>query len=151
MAGRAAGSILRFSAAAAVGIAVGVAGYAFAYANGASYMTNDPSACANCHVMQEHYDAWRKSSHHAVAVCNDCHAPQDSVVRKYWVKATNGWHHSVAFTTGDFPEVLRAGERNRAVTEKACRHCHQEITAAVEGHATGESCVRCHGSVGHMR
>ena len=30
---------------------------------GASYLTDDPAACANCHVMQEHFDAWPRSSH----------------------------------------------------------------------------------------
>jgi cytochrome c nitrite reductase small subunit len=57
------------------GRAIGVGIYTFGYAKGASYLTNDPGACANCHVMREQYDAWLKASHHAVAVCNDCHAP----------------------------------------------------------------------------
>jgi cytochrome c nitrite reductase small subunit len=34
-----------------VGLAVGVGGYTFVYAKGYSYLTNDPAACANCHVM----------------------------------------------------------------------------------------------------
>jgi len=32
----------------AVGAACGVGGYAFIYARGASYLTDDPAACANC-------------------------------------------------------------------------------------------------------
>lgn len=35
----------------AAGLAVGVGGYTFVYARGASYLTNDPAACANCHVI----------------------------------------------------------------------------------------------------
>jgi formate-dependent nitrite reductase cytochrome c552 subunit len=35
--------------------------------------TNDPAACANCHVVKDQYDGWLKSSHRAVAVCSDCH------------------------------------------------------------------------------
>ena len=31
----------------AVGLAAGLGGYTFVYARGASYMTNDPRACAN--------------------------------------------------------------------------------------------------------
>ncbi|HEX6063808.1 MAG TPA: NapC/NirT family cytochrome c, partial [Longimicrobiales bacterium] len=58
-----------------LGMAIGIGAFTFVYARGSSYMTNDPAACANCHIMSEHYAAWTKSSHRAVAVCNDCHAP----------------------------------------------------------------------------
>ena len=57
------------------GLVIGLGGYTFLYAKGYSYLTNDPQACTNCHVMQAQYDAWVKSSHHSVAVCNDCHTP----------------------------------------------------------------------------
>jgi len=136
-----------------VGLAAGICGYTFVYAKGASYLTNDPKACANCHVMQEQYDGWIKSSHRSVAVCNDCHAPHD-VVGKYRTKVTNGWHHSLAFTTGRFPDVIQIKSRNLAITEHSCRDCHQEIVQAIEGpHGGGRdetfSCLRCHRSVGH--
>src|SRR6186713_1211704 len=97
-----------------IGLTIGIGGYTFVYAKGASYMTNDPAACANCHVMQAHYDAWRKSSHHAVAVCNDCHTPAN-FVGKYMTKASNGWHHSVAFTSGDFHEPIEARTVNKEI------------------------------------
>lgn len=149
-------TILRFGAAVAVGVAAGVGAYTFLYAKGGSYMTNDPAACANCHVMQGQFDAWQKSSHHSVAVCNDCHVPMDSFVGKWWVKATNGWHHSSAFTTGDYPEPIRAKERSREVVEAQCRRCHADLAETVDGHGTGRdavqrSCVSCHDSVGHLR
>jgi hypothetical protein len=57
------------------GLTIGIGGYTFVYAKGYSYLTNDPAACANCHIMQDHYRAWTRASHHAVAVCNDCHTP----------------------------------------------------------------------------
>ena len=53
-----------------IGVAVGIGVYTFAYAKGWSYLTDDPAACANCHVMREQYDGWLKSSHRAVATCN---------------------------------------------------------------------------------
>lgn len=53
-------------------MAVGLGAYTFIYAKGYSYLTNDPAACANCHVMQAQYDGWMKSSHHSVATGNDC-------------------------------------------------------------------------------
>jgi cytochrome c nitrite reductase small subunit len=145
-----ASTVLRVAIAAVVGVAVGVGGYTFVYAKGGSYMTNDPEACANCHVMRAYYDAWRKSSHHAVAVCNDCHTPAN-FVGKYMTKASNGWHHSVAFTSGKFHEPIQARQVNHDVAEANCRRCHQELTAAVDGHGEHMSCIRCHGSVGHMR
>ena len=58
-----------------LGAALGLGSYTFVYARGWSYMTDDPRACANCHVMNEQYDGWIKSSHRSVAVCNDCHVP----------------------------------------------------------------------------
>jgi cytochrome c nitrite reductase small subunit len=113
-----------------VGITAGLGAFTFGYARGASYLTNDPAACANCHVMQEHFDAWAKSSHRSVAACNDCHTPH-GLVGKYTVKAKNGFWHSFYFTTGRFPDPLRITEGNRKVTEQRCRDCHAEITAAI--------------------
>ena len=136
------------------GLSAGLGGYTFFYAKGASYMTNDPAACANCHVMQDHFDAWLKSSHRAVAVCNDCHTPSGSIP-KYATKASNGFWHSFAFTTGRFPEPLQITERNREIAEASCRKCHTEIVGAIDPNHGGAdekmSCVRCHNSVGHLR
>jgi cytochrome c nitrite reductase small subunit len=135
-----------------VGAAVGIGSYTFLYARGYSYLTNNPAACANCHVMQSHMDAWYKSSHHAVATCNDCHAPHDAPVAKMWVKARNGYNHSRAFTTGDFPEPIRITPFNRNVTEEACRYCHHDIVRAIDHGSRDEdrlACIRCHSDVGH--
>jgi cytochrome c nitrite reductase small subunit len=109
--------------------------------------------------MEEHFAGWVKSSHRAVAVCNDCHTPA-GVFGKYTAKASNGFWHSFAFTTGRFPDPLRIKPHNREITEAACRRCHQEIVLAIEAPAAGTgvgahwpedelSCVECHASVGH--
>ena len=130
---------------------VGVGSYTFLYAKGLSYMTDDPAACANCHVMQDHLDAWAKSSHHAVAVCNDCHTPHD-VVGKYLTKSRNGYHHSLAFTTGRFHEPIQITDWNRKITEKACRRCHGDIVEMMDRYAAKAgktSCLHCHSTVGH--
>lgn len=116
--------------AALIGITAGLGAFTFVYAKGYSYLGTDPRACANCHVMEEHYAAWLKASHRSVATCNDCHAPHD-LVGKYATKATNGFWHSFYFTTGNFPDPIRITEGNRKVTENACRGCHAEITAAI--------------------
>lgn len=143
------------------GVVVGVGAFTFIYAKGYSYLTDDPSACANCHIMDDHFDAWLKSSHQPVAVCNDCHTPS-GFIPKYLTKADNGFWHSVAFTTGNFPDPLRIKPRNLEVTEEACMKCHRNIVASIVSgrHITGTgrrsaadheqmSCVRCHGNVGH--
>ena len=61
------------------GVLLGVGIFTFGYAKGGSYLTDDPAACANCHVMQDHFDSWQKSSHKNVAVCNDCHLPHNFI------------------------------------------------------------------------
>lgn len=134
----------------AIGLAAGVGAYTFAYARGPSYLTDEPTACANCHAMREHHEGWRKGPHHAVAVCNDCHTPHGPA--KYVAKALNGYHHSAAFTAGDFAEPIQITARNRAITEAQCRRCHADVIDAVAGphHGGAESCLRCHGSVGHL-
>lgn len=136
-----------------LGVAAGVGFFTFGYAKGASYLTNDPAACANCHVMQSQYDDWRHSSHRSVAVCNDCHTPP-GLIPKYYVKAKNGFWHSYYFTLGGFHEPIRITESNRRVTEQACRKCHSAIVEAIDPHPhSGEldatSCIRCHSEVGH--
>jgi cytochrome c nitrite reductase small subunit len=150
--GRATAGVAAVVLAVTIGLAVGIGAYTLVHAKGASYLTNDPRACVNCHIMREQFDGWIASSHRAVAVCNDCHAPHD-LVGKYTTKAVNGFWHSVAFTTGRFHEPIEIGSRNRRVTEGACRTCHQEIVQAIDAHAgKGEriDCVRCHRSVGHL-
>ena len=139
-----------------VGIVLGLGGYTFVYAKGYSYLTNDPGACANCHIMDDHYDAWLKSSHHAVAVCNDCHTPHHNLAAKYRVKAKNGFWHSFYFTTGTFPYPLRITEPNHEVVEDACRDCHEAVSVVVDHGASGNGdgsqgvdCTACHQYVGH--
>jgi cytochrome c nitrite reductase small subunit len=145
--------LLPIIAAAALGTAAALGGYTFLYARGYAYLTNDPEACANCHVMANHYAAWTRSSHRAVAVCNDCHTPP-GLLPKYMTKAENGFRHSFAFTTGRFAEPIQITARDRDVAERACRKCHEEIVLAIEGPhpdtADRTSCVRCHATVGHL-
>lgn len=134
------------------GVLVGVGLYTFGYARGASYMTDNPAACANCHVMRDQFEGWLKSSHGKVAVCNDCHTPP-GFLAKYTTKAVNGVFHSLAFTTGNFPEQIYITKRNFNVTESACLKCHEEIVAGIRGsrHKGADvSCISCHRTVGHM-
>src|SRR5688572_13532130 len=109
-----------------IGICLGLAGYTFWYGQGGAYLSNDPAACANCHIMREHYDGWQKSSHHSVATCNDCHTPHD-FTGKYASKAENGFWHSKGFTLQDFHEPIRIKPRNSRVLQQNCSECHKEL------------------------
>ena len=136
----------------ALGMLGGVGAFTFGYGKGFSYLVNDPQACANCHVMEAHYDGWQNSSHRRVATCNDCHLPHD-FVGKWAVKADNGFFHSLAFTLDDFHEPLQIKPRNRRVTQNACLHCHADLVDQMRPARSdgGEMlwCVHCHPDVGH--
>lgn len=138
-----------------VGVAVGVGVFTFLYARGASYLTDDPAACANCHVMESVYVAWSQGPHRAVAVCNDCHTPH-SFLGKWTTKALNGFHHSAAFTLGGFPDTIQITPRDRAIAEQSCLGCHAAMTEtirastpAAEHGGDGVDCLRCHADAGH--
>jgi cytochrome c nitrite reductase small subunit len=133
-----------------IGLTAGLGLYTFVYARGYAYLTNNPQACANCHVMQEYYDAWIKSPHRAVATCNDCHTPHN-FFGKYATKVENGFAHSFAFTSGLFPDNIFIRPRDERVTEGTCRSCHAQITTAIAGphNSNTIACIRCHFDVGH--
>ncbi len=138
-----------FVLAAVSGLAIGMGACAFYYAKGTSYLGNDPATCANCHVMAGHLAGWQAGPHHRVATCNDCHTPAGPI-SKYVVKATNGYHHSMAFTLGGYPDVLQARPQSTAVVEANCRRCHADLVDPIT-HGDGASCIRCHASAGHLR
>lgn len=142
---------LSIAAALSLGVLGGVGAFTFGYGEGSAYLTNDPTACANCHVMQDHYDSWVKSSHRNVASCNDCHLPHN-FAGKWITKADNGFFHSLAFTTNVFHEPIRIKPRNARVVQNACLHCHADfVHAMLPQEKAGDmlSCVQCHSDVGH--
>lgn len=146
-------SVMPLAAAALLGVLAGVGAFTMIYGDGTAYLSNDPAACTNCHVMQTQFDSWQKSSHRHVAVCNDCHLPPD-VFGKWLTKADNGLLHSVAFTTGEFHEPIRIKPRNASRTRSACVHCHRDLVQAMAPFgAAGETiaCVHCHVDVGHAQ
>lgn len=136
--------------AASIGILFGLSIYTFSFAEGGSYLSDDPSACVNCHVMQEQFDSWNNSSHKAVATCNDCHTPHN-FVNKWLVKGLNGWNHSKSFTLGDYPTPIRMRSFNKEVVLKNCIACHEGLISqtSLPELTADQSCVTCHGNVGH--
>jgi cytochrome c nitrite reductase small subunit len=138
--------------AAGSGLLIGLGLATFDYAEGTSYLSKDPRACANCHIMQSRYDSWQKASHHTAATCVDCHLPHD-FVGKYEAKLRNGWNHSKAFTLQDFPEPIVITPKNADILQANCVHCHgelvHELLAAAAVRGPGDRCVHCHSAVGH--
>jgi cytochrome c nitrite reductase small subunit len=135
------------------GVGLGLGVFTFWYAHGASYFSNDPRSCVNCHIMRDEYASWQHASHHANAACNDCHVPHD-LVGKYLAKAGNGFWHSKGFTLQDFHEPIQITPRNARTLEDNCIACHQELVQEIavrhpwpEGERN--NCVRCHAAVGH--
>ncbi len=142
-------------ASAMVGMMLGAGAFTFRYAEGLSYFSNNPGACANCHIMRDYLDSWQRSSHHGRAVCNDCHTPH-AIIPKLLTKAENGWRHSVKFTLQTYPEPLRITSGNSRRLQENCVGCHGEFVSEIRrGHGPSgpggaeESCVRCHPGVGH--
>jgi len=140
------------------------AGYTAHYANATSYLSDDPKSCINCHIMNDQYDSWSSSSHHARATCNDCHVPHDSVLSKYLVKAENGYRHSKGFTFQDFHEPIQITRAGREVVIDNCVRCHEAVTHEIRmaasssapgngpgagGVSGGMNCIRCHANVAH--
>ncbi|HXV74861.1 MAG TPA: cytochrome c nitrite reductase small subunit [Candidatus Polarisedimenticolaceae bacterium] len=144
---------LPLAAACAVGALAGLGGFVVVYGDGTAYLSSDPAACTNCHVMQGHFDSWQQSTHRHVTVCNDCHLPP-GVLDKWLTKTDNGVMHSYAFTTGDFPDPIRIKPRNARRTQRSCLKCHGELVHAlgpIDRSGEMPACVRCHASVGHAQ
>ncbi|MFW5771803.1 MAG: cytochrome c nitrite reductase small subunit [Phototrophicaceae bacterium] len=134
-----------------VGIAVGLGVFTFGYARGASYLSDNPDTCMNCHVMRDQYEAWGHSTHARVATCNDCHTAHD-FLGKWITKAINGWNHSVAFTLDNFHEPIRIKDFNARIVENSCIHCHEPLLDQVYEHMQIDNsltCISCHADVGH--
>jgi cytochrome c nitrite reductase small subunit len=144
--------LLALTLAGTLGLFAGVGTYTFYYGQGHSYLSNDPKACMNCHIMREQYDGWQKAAHHANATCNDCHTPK-GFFAKYLSKAENGFWHSKGFTLQDFHEPIMIKPHNSTILQANCVRCHSELVAEINTHAGIDGkmldCVHCHKEVGH--
>lgn len=154
---------LPFLFAAVLGVGVGLGAYTFSYAKGWSYFGTEPSACANCHIMEPQFAGWQKGSHHAVARCIDCHLPV-AFIPKYVAKAENGYRHGKLFTTQTFEEPITVKAAGKEILQANCQRCHADLVHGmlgigdydVDGRSgeaerarQGASCISCHWTVGH--
>lgn len=115
-----------------LGIFTGLIIFTLYIGNAASYLSDKPETCINCHVMYNHYTSWQYSSHSRVATCNDCHVPQDNFVRKYMFKATDGLRHSTIFTLRLEPQAIRIKQAGADVVQENCKRCHDNLFTLVD-------------------
>ncbi|MGP1479037.1 MAG: cytochrome c nitrite reductase small subunit [Capnocytophaga sp.] len=142
------------------GMLIGLAGYIFYISKAHSYLSDDPKACVNCHIMEPEYATWFHSSHGRNTVCNDCHVPHDNVFRKYYFKANDGLRHATMFTFRMEPQVIRMHAPGQKVVQENCIRCHSDlvsevsigkVTAPMAHQGNGKLCWECHREVPHSR
>jgi cytochrome c nitrite reductase small subunit len=144
----------------AVGALFGLGFLTLYVGNVTSYLSDDPRACMNCHVMAPQFATWERSSHARVTVCNDCHVPHNNVFSKYLFKAMDGTRHSFMFTFRLEPQVIHIHDAGTAVVQENCIRCHSSltqnvnerfVTLDVQKHGGGKLCWECHRETPHGR
>jgi cytochrome c nitrite reductase small subunit len=133
-----------------LGVPAGIGAFTFGYAKGFSYLSTDPRACVNCHIMNQQFNAWLKSGHRHAATCVECHLPHQGIAK--WVaKADHGFRHSAAFTLQNFKEPIEITRRDRELVRDNCLRCHEAFVHAVAATPRGQEldCLHCHAMAGH--
>ena len=142
------------------GIMLGLVIYIMYISNVASYLSDDPKTCLNCHVMGPEYATWFHSAHRENATCNDCHVPHDNIFNTYYFKAKDGLRHSYVFTMRSEPQVIQIKEEGAGVVQQNCVRCHtplfddSKIMASTKGlHSENseDKCWTCHRETPHGR
>jgi len=143
-----------------LGVIVGLMFYILRISNAASYLSDAPETCINCHVMNPQYATWNHSSHREVAHCNDCHVPHNNILNKYYFKAKDGLRHATMFTLRKEPQVIFIHEAGKQVVQDNCIRCHEKLVTDNVQIARFEhskeyrkerSCVECHRETPHGR
>lgn len=134
-----------------LGLILGLGTTTFVQGKGFSYFYDSPEACLNCHIMQDQYASWSRSSHKDFTTCNSCHAPENPALALLY-KAENGFNHSWKFTTGVHSDPIIIRPHNKLVAHNACMNCHQHLFKN-QNHPhhldNRQSCLSCHDNVGH--
>jgi cytochrome c nitrite reductase small subunit len=141
---------LRYASIALAGAACGL-GLVFAIVlNATAFVGDAPDACAVCHVMKSAYVTWEKGSHGKSAHCNDCHIPQDSILKKYAYKNKSGIWDMMIFLTRQEPQVINVSEGSKKVIRENCMRCHERETQTMAIYnQTDRFCGDCHRQTPH--
>lgn len=148
------GSFLTFA------VALVMLGYLVNISKALSYLSADPKACINCHVMHSQYATWQHSSHAQRATCVECHLPHDTFINKYFAKARDGWNHTVAFTANTFGQNIGISDDGADRVQQNCISCHAVLTENIVANSdkyhdftgntrTDRKCWDCHKDVPH--
>ncbi len=141
------------------GILCGLIAYLVFVSKAASYLSDDPKTCVNCHIMGTYYATWNHSSHARNATCNDCHVPHDSFFKKWLFKGKDGLRHASIFALRMEPQVIKALDASAEVIMDNCIRCHTQLNQEFvnTGRVTfsdvtcgkGKACWDCHREVPH--
>ncbi|MGM0613852.1 MAG: cytochrome c nitrite reductase small subunit [Bacteroidota bacterium] len=110
-----------------LGIFVGLGAYLVHISRAASYLSDEPETCINCHVMVPQYATWMHSSHREHTNCNDCHVPHDNFVDHYYFKAKDGLRHATIFTLRNEPQSITIKHAGVEVVQQNCIRCHEDL------------------------
>jgi cytochrome c nitrite reductase small subunit len=154
------GKLLQYSSMTVFVVAIGVFVYLVNASRALSYLSADPKACINCHVMNTSYATWQHSAHGRDVTCIQCHLPTGSVVDKYLAKMRDGWNHSSAFTMNTFAQRIRISDDAAERVQTNCISCHAVVTGTIRANSdryhdfTGTAkvdrkCWECHRDVPH--
>ncbi|WP_028584331.1 cytochrome c nitrite reductase small subunit [Desulfogranum mediterraneum] len=156
------GKLLKLSALTIFVIALITLGYLVNLSKALSYLSSDPKACINCHVMQTQYATWQHSSHAQRASCVECHLPRDTMANKYAAKARDGWNHTLVFTMNSYQQNIGISADGAKRVQANCIACHAELTAVIRSSSDSyhdfkgipnrdRTCWECHREVPHGR
>ncbi|MDR3090389.1 MAG: cytochrome c nitrite reductase small subunit [Desulfobulbaceae bacterium] len=120
-------SFATVAAAVAAVIAIAMFVYLVRISRATSYLSDDPKACINCHVMNAQYASWRHSAHARYATCVDCHLPSGQALATYAAKASDGLHHALAFTMNQFGQRIQISEAGKTRVQTNCIACHAKV------------------------
>lgn len=143
-----------------VSIIAGILIYLFYVSRAASYLSDKPETCVNCHIMAPQYATWSHSSHREAAHCNDCHVPQDNIFNKFYFKAKDGMRHATIFTMKAEPQVIFILDAGQRVVKDNCVRCHEKaltdnrmasINTGFTMMREERQCWECHREVPHGR
>ena len=141
-------------------ILAGLVVYLFYISRAHSYLSDDPRACMNCHIMAPQYATWVHSSHRERAHCNDCHVPHNNFINKYYFKAKDGLRHATIFTLRNEPQVIFIREEGKEVVQQNCIRCHEDLithekvlayTPEFHRARSERECWECHRETPHGR
>ena len=154
------GKMMKLGALITFAVALGMFGYLVDKSKALSYMSSDPKACINCHVMHTQYATWQHSSHAQRATCVECHLPRDSFINKYIAKARDGWNHTVVFTANSYTQNIGISDDGANRVQDNCVSCHARLTQVLVSNndryhdyagipRTDRKCWDCHKDVPH--